>query len=516
MLITEVQIATVLEKKLFSIRPASQGDLYTQCGRRELLKQLQAFIHDHQPIRFLLPAFPCKSPNREKVTGRLPDAAEFYALDELNQICKEIQSIHPPGCELMIWSDGRVFGDLVGVSEEEITMYEDLLRSFTSTMPHLQWDNLTNYVNHGDQLIETYGSPTFDFSAWLQQSENHYQHFLHLRKFMETDSGKRSHRINLSRRQLQHQMSGIAEQMIKRNEALSNLLRLSYPKHIRLSIHQHVNNGEKFTIGFFREQIGEANTQSFLRTPWHNALVIHLDGQKRLLPSKMLNQKTEYLPIMFNNRIWCFVQFPSSSIHSTLKLSLLNRRSPRMGLSIDSSQPISLDQLDVNWIQMLLKVFRTLHFPRQSRLLNEGNYPHVFSPSSMDKSNAFHRSISVPEPDTPFSYPTHPYSRLNCLRRMNSTQDKVSHYSTVLREKLFTSNNEPWLHKTIEEPSYFCDTINDLNLTKQQQVTSDALFSSSDNRKREIIETGLEKMKAVSAEYSIRNDLDLISMNKSS
>ena len=357
----QFEIVEILEKKLLSIRPESQGDLYYQCGRTELVKQVQACLEERRPIQFLLPAFPCKSPNQEKVAGTLPDAAEFYALDYLNRICREIDAIHEYGCEFVIWNDGRVFGDLVGASNEEISTYEDVLQCFSSSMIHLQWDNMTNYVENGDLLIEKYGSSSFDFQQWLHKSENNHQQFIHLRKFMETDSGKRHNRKNLSRRQLQNQMSAVAEQMIKRNEALANLLKSNYPKHIRLSIHQHVNNGEKFTIGLFRENTGQADTQSFLRTPWHNVLVITLDGHKTLLPHKKVHLQSDYLPIMYKDQIWCYVQLPSPSLPSTLKLSLLSD-SLRCGLSVDLAGQISPAELDVSWMKMLLQIFGVVVF----------------------------------------------------------------------------------------------------------------------------------------------------------
>ena len=366
----EFEIVEILEKKLLSIRLESQGDLYYQCGRNELVKQVQACMEERRAIQFLLPAFPCKSPNLEKVAGTLPDAAEFYALTHLNRICQEIDTIYQHGCEFVIWNDGCVFGDLVGVSNEEISTYENVLQYFSSSMIHIQWDNMTNYVENGDLLIEKYGSSSFDFQQWLQKSENNHQQFIHLRKFMETDSGKRHNRKNLSRRQLQNQMSAVAEQMIKRNEALANLLKSNYPKHIRLSIHQHVNNGEKFTIGLFRENSGQADTQSFLRTPWHNVLVINQDGHKTLLPHKKLHLQPEYLPIMHKDQIWCYVQLPSPSLPSTLKLSLLSD-SLHSGLSIDLGGQISLAELDVQWIKMLLQTFGIVVFRQCSDSVQE-------------------------------------------------------------------------------------------------------------------------------------------------
>ena len=108
-----LQILNILEDKLFDIRPSSQGDLYQQLGKTRLIQQIQTFIENNEPIELLLPGFPCKSPNLDKVSGKLPDAGEFLAMIFLNNICREISFIYKNGCRLRIWSDGRVFEDLI-------------------------------------------------------------------------------------------------------------------------------------------------------------------------------------------------------------------------------------------------------------------------------------------------------------------------------------------------------------------------------------------------------------------
>ncbi|OGT37813.1 MAG: hypothetical protein A3F11_10555 [Gammaproteobacteria bacterium RIFCSPHIGHO2_12_FULL_37_14] len=49
-----------------------------------------------QPITFILPAFPAKSPNFEKTAGNLPDLGERLSLCLLNKICKEISKFYSP------------------------------------------------------------------------------------------------------------------------------------------------------------------------------------------------------------------------------------------------------------------------------------------------------------------------------------------------------------------------------------------------------------------------------------
>ena len=376
----ELDIVRILETKLFSIRSSTQGDLYEQCGRDVLLKQIRGFIEEHQPIQLLLPAFPCKSPNLEKVCGKLPDAGEVYALEYLNDICREISLLYENGCQLTIWSDGRVFGDLICVPPEDIAQYEQLLKYYSSTMTHLQWDSMNNYIDssqNGDTLIEKYGTKSFSFDQWLSISKDHQEQYSHLRRFMGKDLENISENKQLSRRQRANKVKLVAEQMLRRNEALTNLLKQNYPNHIRLSIHQHINDGNKFTIRFFSDiDNSSKNNSCNLRTPWHNVLVINNNGKSTLMPYRQLHLQTEHVPIIFNDQIWCFVQLPQHSLPSLpsiLKLSILSK-SPRFCLSIDLNKELDVFQLNSDWMKMLLQKFGAVVLRQSQSSLEKDTY----------------------------------------------------------------------------------------------------------------------------------------------
>ncbi|CAF3948492.1 unnamed protein product [Adineta steineri] len=227
MLPVELKIVKILEDKLLSIRQTSQNDsLCIENGRNELLKQIQRFTEQNEPIQFILPGFPFKSPNLEKVTGKLPDGADLYALEDLNGLCREISLTYGHGCKMLIWSDGRVFSDLVGVSNEDVSTYNDILKSYSSTMAHIQWDDMSNYISNenADDLIKMYGTKTFTFEHWLSTSENNHKEYIHLRTFLERDLGNTGAYKELSRRKLKGQISHIAREMIHRNDALTRFL----------------------------------------------------------------------------------------------------------------------------------------------------------------------------------------------------------------------------------------------------------------------------------------------------
>ena len=61
------------------------------------LPRIRAFIENEQRIEFVLPAFPIKSPNTNKVIGAVPDMAERLSLIFLNSLCQRIQLLLPAG-----------------------------------------------------------------------------------------------------------------------------------------------------------------------------------------------------------------------------------------------------------------------------------------------------------------------------------------------------------------------------------------------------------------------------------
>jgi hypothetical protein len=94
-----------------TIRNAPERDEWRSTGKSYFVNQISAFVEKDEKIQFCLPAFPCKSPNMEKVSNKLPDAAECIALDILRYFIQEIRKIYKPSAVLWIVSDGHVFSD---------------------------------------------------------------------------------------------------------------------------------------------------------------------------------------------------------------------------------------------------------------------------------------------------------------------------------------------------------------------------------------------------------------------
>ncbi len=92
------------------------------------LPRIAAFIEAGEPIEFVLPAFPAKSPNPGKVSTAVRTWPSALSLSFLNHLCQRIQLFYAPGAKITVCSDGRVFGDLVRIGDAHISAYQDALR----------------------------------------------------------------------------------------------------------------------------------------------------------------------------------------------------------------------------------------------------------------------------------------------------------------------------------------------------------------------------------------------------
>jgi hypothetical protein len=106
---------TVVESiaDLFSItlRHIPVNDKWQAGGRDYFTERLQYYVSRNRKIQMCLPAFPCKSSNRQKVGGSLPDRGEYVALQTLYAFTEAVGELYAPGAEILIISDGHVFSN---------------------------------------------------------------------------------------------------------------------------------------------------------------------------------------------------------------------------------------------------------------------------------------------------------------------------------------------------------------------------------------------------------------------
>jgi pyoverdine/dityrosine biosynthesis protein Dit1 len=245
----------------------------------------------NERIQFVLPAFPAKSPNRNKTLSDAPDFAELLSLRRLNAICARIGQIYGPGAEIIICSDGRVFSDLVQVSDEKITSYaleiENMIERHTLThlktyhLDHAFSDqvNPTNHHEMREALLSRYAQcPTLlrekikvDAAA-LRLFNGMHRFIFEDRVVLEASTpGK-------SRERTRTESKEIAYELIRRSDAWSKLIEEFFPEAVRLSIHPQSDHSPKLGVQL-------APSSDPWRTPWHSVALLK-DGQFSLVRRK--------------------------------------------------------------------------------------------------------------------------------------------------------------------------------------------------------------------------------------
>lgn len=82
-------------------QPSTYEAVVTSC-----IKEFHAAA---EPILLLLPAFPWKNPNKDKVLSGKPDLGEELGLARLNDLCEELGKVYSYGAELILVADGPVY-----------------------------------------------------------------------------------------------------------------------------------------------------------------------------------------------------------------------------------------------------------------------------------------------------------------------------------------------------------------------------------------------------------------------
>ncbi|WP_347901813.1 isocyanide synthase family protein [Pseudomonas purpurea] len=261
--------------------------------RHTQLPRIEAFVAQNRPIEFVLPAFPAKSPNPNKVLGEVPDMAEKLSLTFLNEVCRTIQQHYAPGARLTICSDGHVFSDLIGVSDATINVYQDQIKALIrdENLQHLAVLNLGdiqefspligNYDALRDTLIKGYADPLDAIRDQLISDEDGTRLYRAITRFLFEDGLLPDYQG--SKTALQRDARQRAYGVIQSSWAWGNLLARCFPDAIRLSIHPQPASSLKMGIHMLP-------TKDDWLTPWHGTAV-EIDG------SFVLMKKAEALEI---------------------------------------------------------------------------------------------------------------------------------------------------------------------------------------------------------------------------
>ncbi|RDI41523.1 isocyanide synthase family protein [Aquicella lusitana] len=236
-----------------------------------------------QPIQFVLPAFPAKSPNLDKTAGVLPDLGERLALRFLDQLCQKISALYSPGAQILICSDGRVFNDLVNVTDKAVDAYaegircilrEDLLVSLT-TFALDDYFGAIPYAVMREKLVKDYGETLPLIKERVKTDGAAKALFNGIHRFIYEDQLVSYHAM--SKNQVKNLTKEIAYSVIQRSNAWSRFVEKCFPDAVRLSIHPQPFGSEKLGIMLLK-------SKDVWATPWHR--VVLYDGREHLLVRK--------------------------------------------------------------------------------------------------------------------------------------------------------------------------------------------------------------------------------------
>jgi pyoverdine/dityrosine biosynthesis protein Dit1 len=330
-LATVEKVTVIFEEKLKNL---SKDDQWEVCGRVGFKNRVYGYVQRNEPILLALPAFPCKSPNPTKVGGIKPDLAEHIALEVLHDFVLEVNKVYPPGASMWVINDGHVFSDCIGADDIKVDTFDaEMLEVYKAKYPNqtglptIQFKGLMNifkleadsFSTFDESLVSEYSYPhpvttkthhhaelvrklmllssepdrAYIRSCIEQQEPDALQLYRGQTRFMLEDLANVPAVSKLSNKQKKKVAALVAQEMISRNQAYSNLVELLLPNYVRLSIHAHNNKGPKFAVRLLPKSIVRpienlenryepvAAYEFQIPTPWHNA-IIEVEGDELL------------------------------------------------------------------------------------------------------------------------------------------------------------------------------------------------------------------------------------------
>ncbi|MFB7613267.1 L-tyrosine/L-tryptophan isonitrile synthase family protein [Kitasatospora sp. NPDC056181] len=247
------------------------------------LEQLADFLTTGDPVLFTLPGFPCKSPNPAKVLSHLPDEGERLSLTFLNGLCEEIGKLYEPGAQILICSDGHIFGDLIHVPDDHIDQYSDELTAMIERegLTHLATYDLRAVL--GDlpfdekraRVHDRYAPTREELREQVMTDEETLKLYRGITRFLTEDTIG----FEGSRSALQRECRRRAYGVIQRSRAWGDLIAEQHPRSFRLSIHPQKAGVLKFGIRLLE-------AADAWMTPWHSSVLHRPDGRWELMRSE--------------------------------------------------------------------------------------------------------------------------------------------------------------------------------------------------------------------------------------
>jgi pyoverdine/dityrosine biosynthesis protein Dit1 len=300
---------TVLKivKEIESIRKEHPQDCYDSGGRELLISKVNDYVSKNRTLILVLPSFPFKSQNRDNTLGNLPDMGEYIALEVLNSLCNNIRKIYKPGVDFVLASDGRLYSDLVGVSDSAVNSYrEELLKMNNAICKDscLRWFSLDEGIKHEggldvrEILERDYSDGIKVVMEEVKKDKDYLRLYIGFKNFALSEI--KAQNLNCSNREMIRRAKGIAKKMMVRNFANAKLLKVSFPDMIRLSVKHHDTRRGLFAVNLMR-------THTDIGTPWLNSILRLRNGKYKYIKVREARAQG-YKEIMKEGRGYMFAE----------------------------------------------------------------------------------------------------------------------------------------------------------------------------------------------------------------
>ncbi|KAJ6079945.1 hypothetical protein N7467_009698 [Penicillium canescens] len=316
----EVPQKVVKILKRFSLHQSKDGQ---EIGKvfDSVPEKLKVDIAANQPITMVLPAFPWKNPNQDKVLGDGADLGDELGLASLNHLCEEISTVYPYGARLILICDGPVYNDLVGIPANEYYDYGIQLRKIAheKRFSSIHFIRLMDLLGLGDgekvskadylRLVPVcrdrlmsppYCDPKFDVDQELKTNPDtmatYEGYFSRISEDLKWAKGL-DPVVAADPALYATEVSEVAKTMINRLIAYEVVIHTTLGKHIRLSIHPSLGRN-KISIPLLRQ--GDL----FGDMPWHASVVVLSNGE--IMTGKSREFRRLYEVVMKHGRPYYF------------------------------------------------------------------------------------------------------------------------------------------------------------------------------------------------------------------
>lgn len=248
--------------------------------RDELRNYIAERLKPGEPLRCVIPGFPCKSVNPDSVFGLDADAAEAAAVQELERLASAINDASPDGAEIWILQDADLFPDTPVIpSAGAIDRYSAKVRSFTSH-PSLHWVRVGELLPSSDgggggiaAIEDRYFEPLGELHDRLSSEPDLLRTYRALHAFLENEAPK-TH--GQSRRAHRRAISAATLDQLRRSRALARIIDDEFDGYLRLSARGYSAEKERIGINLIR-----GNHEAGM--PWWNCLAVRRDGSLDLV-----------------------------------------------------------------------------------------------------------------------------------------------------------------------------------------------------------------------------------------